>query len=263
MSGQESAVPERIVPGTLDWDVFYYEHQQRYDFAGLRVKDLRVLDAACGVGYGSAILADAGAQSVTGVDVSEEAIAYARTHFGGPRTSYVTGDVKAMPFEANSFDLAVSFETLEHVPHPAVFLAEVARVLKPGGVFVCSTPNRDWEGRSDNPFHLSEMSLSEFEKAFKDRFTLEERYFQSHSPAYLRHMDMVRELGRLEKPLRFSWSLRLENWIRGRIRKEQWEMDRPPTPELARAVPGDFVIEPLVHVTKTQLTYIFVGRALE
>src|SRR3546814_2694630 len=78
--------------------------------------DLRVLDAACGEGFGSALLARAGAHSVLGVDIADSAITHARSRYGAqPVLSFARADVCALDaFPDNSFDLIVSFETLEH-----------------------------------------------------------------------------------------------------------------------------------------------------
>jgi ubiquinone/menaquinone biosynthesis C-methylase UbiE len=250
-----------LVPGTLDWEIFAYEHRQRYEFFADQAAGRVVLDAACGVGYGTSILAERGAHTVVGVDLSKDAIDYAERHFAAPNASFSTGDVLRMSLDDDSFDLAVSFETIEHVAEPVTFIREVHRVLKPGGLFVCSTPNRDWQGRSDNPFHLSELSFAEFLEVFGTCFEIQEQYYQSHSAAYLRHIELLKELGRIEKPVRFSKLLNLENRLRKRLGLEHWSVNTPLSPALGRAVPGDFVIEPLHAPSETHLTFILVGRA--
>jgi ubiquinone/menaquinone biosynthesis C-methylase UbiE len=261
-----TAVPERLVPGTLNWTLYQYEHFQRYEFFAPRVRGLRVLDAACGMGYGSRILADAGAELVVGTDIAPEAVAYASQHFARPNTRFVTGDAERLSLPDHSFDLAISFETIEHVPHPNAFLHEVHRVLKPGGTFVCSTPNRDFCPSGDiqrvpNPYHLSEMSFDEFRAAFSTYFTIEETYHQSHSSAFDRHIELLREFDRMLKPLRFSKALALENVARRALGREQLTVARPLARELSRAVPGDFVIEPIAAASDAHLTFMFVGRA--
>ena len=136
-------------------------------------------------------------------------------------------------------------------------------MLRPGGRFVCSTPNRDFGGKPDdhvNPYHLSEMSLDEFTATFGEYFLLEEKYHQSHSEAYRRHMQLVGEFGRYAKAVRFSKFLAFENRIRKWFGKEQWQPPAPPT-GLSRAVPGDYVIEALERPSATDLAYILVGHA--
>src|SRR5689334_11741302 len=96
---------ERVVPGQVDVDL-WNEHFARYAFAVRFAKDKRVLDAGCGTGYGSAELARVAAE-VTGIDVADDAIAYANEHFAAPRLQFVPGSVVSLPFEDGSFDLVV------------------------------------------------------------------------------------------------------------------------------------------------------------
>jgi 2-polyprenyl-3-methyl-5-hydroxy-6-metoxy-1,4-benzoquinol methylase len=136
-------------------------HIARYHLAAhfVRPGD-RVLDAACGLGYGSAVLHDATlAQSVEGLDNSTFAVEYCRSECGAhrPRTSFVCGDITDLERrETNSVDVVVSFETMEHIEDPGAFVRTVARLLTPGGRFICSVPNRwvDETGTDPNPYHL-------------------------------------------------------------------------------------------------------------
>jgi SAM-dependent methyltransferase len=256
-------IPERLVPGTLEWEQYHYEHEQRYQFFAGRYAGLDVLDAACGIGYGSAIIARAGAKSVTGIDVAAEAISYAQEHYAGPSVGFIQTSAEKLRDLGKTFDLVVSFETIEHLADPAAFLREVRGVLRPGGRFICSTPNRDFAGRDEkyaNPYHLSEMSFDEFRSMFGEHFCVEEQYHQSHSEAYRRHVQMVGDLGRFAKAVRFSKLLALENRLRKWFGKEQWQVPNPsPGPTLA--VPGDYVIETVERLLRTHLVYILVGHA--
>jgi 2-polyprenyl-3-methyl-5-hydroxy-6-metoxy-1,4-benzoquinol methylase len=123
------------------------DHVARYRFACAYVqKGMRVIDAACGIGYGSKMLAEAGAE-VAGFDISPDAIAWGAQHYAHENVALQVADCLALPVAPNSVPLFVSFETVEHVPD-APFLAEVLRVLAPGGRFIASTPNQDLM-----PFH--------------------------------------------------------------------------------------------------------------
>jgi SAM-dependent methyltransferase len=157
---------ERVVPGVTP-DRILVDHLARYRFAARRVAGLRTLDVACGTGYGARMLAAGGAAAVIGVDLSAEAIAYARTHFAAARVNFLVADATGLPLPPGSCEAVVSFETLEHVPDQHAFLREVARVVRPGGVFICSTPNRPITTNSDapeavsTPFHSREFTAAE------------------------------------------------------------------------------------------------------
>lgn len=118
-------------------------HLRRYRFACACAAGRRVLDAACGTGYGSEMLATNGkASRVTGVDIDARAVDYAtRRHNAGGGASFRVSDATRTSFEDQSFDLVVSFETVEHVEDPDALLAEFCRVLHPSGSLVISTPN--------------------------------------------------------------------------------------------------------------------------
>lgn len=149
------------------------DHRGRYEFATRWLVEqgrtrIDILDAACGTGYGSRILANGvpGAR-VHGIDVSPDAIAWGKRHFAGRDWSVpvelVQGDCLQLPFDAESFHAVVSFETLEHLDAPT-FLAEVHSVLKPGGIFFGSTPNQDvlpWS--PDFLHHLRHYTPSELQ----------------------------------------------------------------------------------------------------
>jgi SAM-dependent methyltransferase len=169
--------PERIVPEDTPAGVVAL-HLKRYDFARPYCEGVDVLDAGCGVGYGSAHLAEAAAK-VVGVDVSAEAIAYARAHYAGPRTSFDVMDVTALELPDDSFDVVCSFETLEHVREPPQAVREAARVLRAGGVYVVSTPRAERTCSSpDNPFHEVEYSPADFRALLRERFASVELYGQ-------------------------------------------------------------------------------------
>jgi SAM-dependent methyltransferase len=169
--------PERIVPDETEPGIVAL-HLKRYEFARPYCVDKRVLDAGCGVGYGSAFLGES-ASSVVGVDVSEEAIDYARARYGGGDVVFAVGDLERLERGDGEFDAVVAFEVIEHLPHPELFVAEARRMLKPNGVLVISTPraNRGDE-RPDNPFHEREFAPDEFERLLRESFGHVEVYGQ-------------------------------------------------------------------------------------
>jgi ubiquinone/menaquinone biosynthesis C-methylase UbiE len=162
---------ERFVPGTRG--EIWIEHWHRYHFASRWVKGKHVLDLACGEGYGSALLARHAA-SVTGVDVSQQAIEHAKRAYAKLRNiQFVVGSATAIPAPDAGIDVAISFETLEHIHEQDEFLAELHRVLKPDGVLLISCPNKaeytDKRG-TQNEFHVKELYRAELDALVRKRF---------------------------------------------------------------------------------------------
>ncbi|MBC7926753.1 MAG: methyltransferase domain-containing protein [Bryobacteraceae bacterium] len=177
---------ERVIPGEVDVDL-WNEHISRYEFVSRIAAGRRVLDAGCGAGYGSALLAQSGAASVVGLDIAPEALSLARqSNSVVPRLAWICGSCPGLPFPPNSFDLVVAFEVIEHLEEWPRFLDEVVRVLRKDGLFVVSTPNKSFytESRRDigsNPFHYHEFELEEFQEELSQRFPQVQLYFQDHT----------------------------------------------------------------------------------
>jgi SAM-dependent methyltransferase len=151
----------------------WYEHWHRYVFARGLAAGKRVLDAACGEGYGSALLADVAAD-VIGVDIDETSIAHARVRYAAkPRLRYQQADATALPFADRAFDLIVSFETLEHLAAQEQLLAGFARVLEIDGALIISSPDKrtysDLAGFR-NEFHVRELYREELLDLLKPHF---------------------------------------------------------------------------------------------
>ena len=150
----------------------WYEHFHRYVFARGLVRDLKVLDAACGEGYGSALLASAAA-SVTGVDVSAGAVAHANGRYASDKLGFINADCLDLPFGDDEFDCVVSFETLEHLENHQGLMSEFRRVLKPGGFLLLSSPDKAVytdQQKNRNEFHVRELYRDEFETLLKANF---------------------------------------------------------------------------------------------
>lgn len=147
-------------------DYLSIEHVERYRFAAARLAPgTRVLDLACGAGYGTAMLAVHGCVA-TGVDCDPRTVAIAREAF--PSGDFQCADARQLPFADADFDAVVSFETIEHVLDGERFLGELRRVLRAGGRLIASTPNVAYTAHPD--FHVHEYRPAEF-------FTLVERVF--------------------------------------------------------------------------------------
>lgn len=157
---------ERLVPDAQHGELVHAEHLARYLLATQLATGRRVLDVACGEGYGTAMLAEQGATSAVGVDVDEPTVRHAAARYP---CEFRRADIAALPFSDDAFDLVVSFETIEHVPDPEAALAELARVLAPAGLLMISTPNTH-EYLVDNEFHTREFSHEEFKALLEQRF---------------------------------------------------------------------------------------------
>lgn len=186
--------PERIVPDDESPGIVAL-HLKRYVFAAAYCANQVVLDAACGVGYGSAELGRV-ATRVVGVDVDEEAIAYARARYASGNVEFEAMDVSSLRFDADSFDAVVSFETIEHVDDREAFLHEVSRVLRPSGTFVVSTPNAPRTTKApDNPFHRVEFSRDDFTALLSQHFRSVEvfgqRRLQTRRHRLLQRLDVL------------------------------------------------------------------------
>ena len=124
-------------------------HKERYNFASNLISGRRVLDGACGTGYGSSILSEK-AQHVVGIDLEREAIAYANDNYSHEKCEFKNSFVEYTPFDDSSFDAVVSFETIEHTICPSSHFREIVRLLKSDGIAVLSVPN-GW-GFTDHHF---------------------------------------------------------------------------------------------------------------
>lgn len=145
----------------------------RYRFACRFVRGRRVLDVACGSGYGSALLyREGGAARVFGLDASRDGINESRRFRLPGSIEFIVGDAGRLPFQDGEIETVVSLETLEHLPSPEIFVGEVARVLRAGGKAIISTPLNNSDGRycPDNPYHRREYSKDEFLKLLRQVF---------------------------------------------------------------------------------------------
>ncbi|MEJ1937994.1 methyltransferase domain-containing protein, partial [Nostoc sp. NIES-2111] len=164
------ATGERYVSGLVG-DI-QSEHYHRYLLALRYCAGRDVLDVASGEGYGSALLGQVAA-SVIGVDIDPDSVRFANTHYLGDRVSFRCGDATALPINDASIDVAVSFETIEHLADHGAFLAEVRRVLRPDGMLVISSPDRtiySADAGHENPFHVKELSRAEFLTLMRENF---------------------------------------------------------------------------------------------
>ncbi|MCC7342599.1 MAG: methyltransferase domain-containing protein, partial [Bryobacterales bacterium] len=174
---------ERVVPGQVEPDL-WNEHFARYSFASRLARQKRVLDIACGAGYGSAELA-AVARTVTGIDISSEAITHAKEHYHLPNLTFECSPADAIPHIDQSYDLVVAFEVIEHLESARALLSEARRLLAPGGQFIVSTPNKLYYTETrrlsgPNPFHVHEFEFEEFRVLLAEFFPYVSLFLQNH-----------------------------------------------------------------------------------
>ncbi|SFN17178.1 class I SAM-dependent methyltransferase [Dokdonella immobilis] len=140
------------------------EHWHRYAFAMPLCRGQRVLDAACGEGYGSDLIARV-ASEVVGVDISEAAVCHARKRYGSRENlQFAAGDASALTFDDGCFDVVVSFETLEHLDAQDRLVAGFARVLREDGLLLISSPDKRTYSEVAgfrNEFHVRELYREE------------------------------------------------------------------------------------------------------
>lgn len=171
MSSKSNWTGERLE--TFVYNESTVEHLHRYAIASELAAGKTVLDIACGEGYGTHLLA-AKATSVTGVDIDEGTVLAAKQKYKGANLEYITGRAEKIPAANESYDMVVSFETLEHLSDHGAMMQEIKRVLKPGGLLLISTPDKKTysdETGYKNPFHQKELYTAEFTSLLKEYFT--------------------------------------------------------------------------------------------
>lgn len=164
---RHSEIDAGRLPVVSGIDIIEEIHLERYRFAKQFVENKKVLDIACGIGYGSHLLGIYGkAREVIGVDISNEAIETAKNTYQSKNISFKLTHGEQLPFDNNYFDVIVSFETIEHTISPSNFLFELYRVLNDNGTLIISTPNKRfhsiWKKRPWNPYHMIEFYPMQF-----------------------------------------------------------------------------------------------------
>lgn len=187
---------ERIIPKTMKMmNGMLLEHIARYYFA-LPYINGRVLDIACGTGYGCHLVAKDRKREVTemiGVDIDEETIKYATHEYHHQKVTYMQGDAldPQLPERLGMFDTILSFETIEHVSDEITFMDHLYQMLKPGGTLVLSSPFGRGRGMpTSEPFHVHQLTPEEFEQLF-ERFSKVEIYYQ-RGPTFEKRREGVR-----------------------------------------------------------------------
>jgi len=207
MSESKSLAPdgERMIPEFHKGKLIYGEHINRYDAITPLCKNKIVLDIASGSGYGTKMISKE-AKKVYGVDVSEEAIQYSKKNFYSKKIDYRKSDGSTIPIGDNSVDIVVSMETIEHIEDQEGHLKEIKRVLKPDGIYICSTPN-DKVYPKGNHFHVKEHSSKSLDQLLKKYFKVRDFNYQFTDYA-------VSIIGKEELEVEFDEKRRLKKYIR-------------------------------------------------
>jgi ubiquinone/menaquinone biosynthesis C-methylase UbiE len=181
---------ERVIPGQVNDDL-WSEHLARYAFARRFAEGRRVLDAGSGTGYGAAELSQSAA-SVVGLEIDHDAVEYSRSNYPLQNLSFEVGSCMAIPFAAQSFELIVAFEVIEHLADYRRFVDECARILTPQGLFIVSSPNRTYYESTraqtgPNPFHVHEFEPEEFHRELSRCFPQVQLLLQNRVESFAFH----------------------------------------------------------------------------
>lgn len=170
--GLERLIPDLITKNETTGLETLQLHLERYKFAAKFARG-RVLDIACGVGYGTYEMNKLVADKVTefvGVDISHDCIQFAKTRYNDKKITFISGD--AMKFsDPQKFDTIVCLETIEHLPNPKLFVHHLAALLAPQGIIIGSvpiTPTVDI-----NPYHVSDFTVYSFRELFHENNMIE------------------------------------------------------------------------------------------
>ena len=179
-----SLTGERTLPDVPAENYWYRRHLAVYEWIAARVAGLRVIDMACGEGYGAATLAGTAA-SVVGVDANPEAFEHARLRYPAPGLTFERAMVEFYG-EPGAYDAVSFLQTIEHVANPEDVLRHFRSLLAPGGAVYVSTPNLltiapDGAEKSDNPWHLKEYRAQEFRLLCESVFDSVEIYGLYHA----------------------------------------------------------------------------------
>ena len=201
---------ERTLPDVPAENYWFRRHLVVYEWIGARAIGARVIDMACGEGYGSEVLARSAA-SVVGVDANPEAHDHAQQRYRRENLSFARGLVETYG-EPDSYDTAVFLQTIEHVQDPVAVLEHLRSLLVAGGVAYVSTPNLltlapPGAAKSDNPWHVREYRAHEFEALCRTVFgdvrlfgLFHARRLRVHELALRCGWDAVHRRLRLTKP---------------------------------------------------------------
>lgn len=156
------------------------DHLHRYAIALEFIQNKKVVDIACGEGYGSSLISKY-AENVVGIDIDKKTISDAIEKYKNPNLRFVVGSADLIPIDSKSIDVVVSFETLEHHDKHVEMYSEIKRILKPDGLLIISSPDKKYYSELKNrinPFHVKELYIEEFREITTSFFKYVSIYFQ-------------------------------------------------------------------------------------
>lgn len=192
---------ERLDPGADHWSKYSADHIARYLFACSYCDGKTVVDAGCGYGYGSGILSALGkAARIKSIDINADVVKDAALRWGEMNINFVIDDCETLATCLNdSADIVVSYENIEHLSKPNEFLKSAKRVLKKGGLLLCSTPDKlatppFVDGKPVNDYHHNEWTLEEFNSMLINVFEKVKLYKQTRAYGSINRYDAVSRL---------------------------------------------------------------------
>jgi len=159
---------ERLVADDPLFAADFARHLVAYQFAQECVRDKTVLDAGCGDGYGTDLLARTATRAL-GVDRAADTIALAAQRYRRPNLAYRACALQRLTDLGEQFDVVCNFQVIEHLTDPRAFLEQVRQVLRPGGCLIVTTPNRV-NSFVENPYHVHEYLADELAAVLRGTF---------------------------------------------------------------------------------------------
>jgi 2-polyprenyl-3-methyl-5-hydroxy-6-metoxy-1,4-benzoquinol methylase len=257
---------ERVDPNDISWFLYSGDHLQRYKYFASFYKDKIVLDAACGSGFGCEIILKHSAKKVIGIDINEQIIDNNIKKYNNPNLSFKKLNCQNLSQLNETFDLVVSFETIEHLESPDIFVKEVYNILNKNGIFICSTPNLlRFKGSNlsklNNEYHLHEFTFEELHYLLSKYFKIIDTYAQTESLQFLRYLELKNDLFQFQQVVKSSIAMRIELFIR-KILNKPFQPIPFYYPFCERQTEEDFVIEKIDKPEKWHKTFIFLVQKI-
>jgi SAM-dependent methyltransferase len=200
---------ERLIPNTKLLSPMRVENLARFDFFRQRIQGPLVLDLGCGAGEGTAYLTEHTDSLIYGVDLSNDALVFARQEYQNLSINFIQMNAEQLAFKTGCFDAIISVEVIEHIPDPLAYLQEAHRILQRHGLFMLTTPNRLRSSPTPGslwPEHLREYDPDELTLLLNSIFSNVELWGEN-IPLYESHplRILVRKLAPFIKPLLPHW----------------------------------------------------------